>query len=150
MNYKTAMIEIPLMRDPTGGLMRTPEDIVRLCEDLRSFAQETFHAVLLTTKNTIQNRVMVSLGTLDACPVHPRDVFRQAIIENCAKMIIVHNHPSGDPTPSSEDVKITRRLIEGGKVLGIDVMDSIIIGRPDGENKGWLSMRESGLCCFVQ
>jgi DNA repair protein RadC len=83
---------------------------------------------------------MVSLGTLGASLVHPREVFRLAIFQAVASVIMVHNHPSGDSTPSEEDVKLTRRLIDAGKVIGIEVLDHIIIG-----SRMYKSFRENGL-----
>lgn len=149
MNYRTIQIDIPLMKEPTTTRITTPGDVEAFCADLRDFAQESFHVLMLTTKNTVQNRVMVALGTVDSCGVHPRDVFRAAILENATSIILVHNHPSGDSIPSAEDVSITRRLVEGGKILGIGVIDSIIIGKKTQNRAGHTSMREQGLVTFT-
>ena len=99
----------------------------RLIEDAK---QEEFHVVTLDTKNQIIDSHQVTVGTLDASLVHPREVFRVAIKDAASSVILVHNHPSGDPTPSREDYAVTDRLTESGKLLGIDVLDHIVLGRP--------------------
>lgn len=106
----------------------------RLIEDGR---QEEFHVVTLDTKNQIIDTHQVTVGTLDASLVHPREVFRVAIKDAASSVILVHNHPSGDPTPSPEDYAVTERLTESGKLLGIDVLDHIVLGQPKS-----LSIRE--------
>ena len=90
--------------------------------------REEFHIVCLDTKNQVIDTHQISVGTLDASLVHPREVFRPAIKDSAASIILVHNHPSGDPTPSKEDVAVTRRLEDCGKTLGIDVLDHIVLG----------------------
>ena len=101
------------MRDPNGGPVkaRTPEDIARLCEELRQSAQEAFIAIDLNAKNNVIDKRLVTLGILDASLVAPREVFRGAIMSHAAAVIVAHNHPSGDPTPSAEDIRITLSLI---------------------------------------
>ena len=81
----------------------------------------------LNAKNNIQDIELVSLGTLHSSLVHPRETFRLAVMKGVASLILVHNHPSGDPEPSEDDIDITKRLVEGGKILGIQVIDHIII-----------------------
>ena len=93
-------------------------------------------------------RTMISLGLLDSCPVHPREVFRQAIIDSAAAIILVHNHPSGDTTPSAEDLRVTRQLVEASRILGIRVLDHIIVAREGEGRPGYLSIRENGLATF--
>lgn len=88
---------------------------------------EEFHIVTLGTKNQVIATHQISVGTLDASLVHPREVFRPAIKDAAASVILVHNHPSGDPTPSQEDISVTKRLEDAGKTLGIDVLDHIIV-----------------------
>jgi DNA repair protein RadC len=90
---------------------------------------EEFHIVTLDTKNKVIQSHQITVGTLDASLVHPREVFRAAIKDSAASVILVHNHPSGDPTPSREDIQVTDRLTESGKLLGIDVLDHIVLGR---------------------
>ncbi len=98
-------------------------------ERLASEQREIFYAVLLDNKNRKLKDVMLSLGSLTASIVHPRDVFTQVVREAAAGVIFVHNHPSGDPTPSKEDIEITRRLREVGDIMGVRVLDHIIIGK---------------------
>jgi len=149
MNYMTAMIQMPLVKEARKEKVRSPEDVARVCADLRDLAQESFHVLALNAKNNLINRYMVSVGIVDASLVHPREVFRQAIMENASNIVVTHNHPSGDSTPSAEDVRITRQIIEAGRVVGITVQDHVIIGRESDSGRGFLSMRESGLCDFA-
>ena len=96
-----------------------------LLKDLR---QEEFHALLLNTQHRVIRTVLVTRGILDAALIHPREVFRPAIVESAAGVILVHNHPSGDPSPSREDRVVTRQLWRRGRPLGIPVLDHVIIG----------------------
>jgi DNA repair protein RadC len=91
--------------------------------------KEVFRVALLDSQNGLLRDVQVSEGSLSASIVHPREVFRTAILEACAHLILVHNHPSGDPTPSKEDLHLTRQLVEAGRLLGLRVHDHVIIGR---------------------
>ncbi|MBT8487841.1 MAG: JAB domain-containing protein, partial [Gemmatimonadetes bacterium] len=91
--------------------------------------QEEFHALLLNTRHRILREVLVTRGILDASLIHPREVFRLAVAEGAAAIILVHNHPSGDPTPSAEDRAVTRQLAAAGRSLGIPVLDHVVIGR---------------------
>ena len=145
-------VEVPLVRETTGRAIpvRTPEDMAGQCADLANSAQEAFVAFDLNSKNNIIDRRLVTLGILDSSLVHPREVFRGAILNNAAAIVVAHNHPSGDPTPSAEDVRITRQLIQAGQILGIKVLDHVVIGRtsPD-RSKGHCSLREAGLVEFT-
>ncbi|MBI4980970.1 DNA repair protein RadC [Candidatus Woesearchaeota archaeon] len=96
---------------------------------MRELTQEQFRTLLLDLKNKIIKEELISLGTLNGSLIHPREVFKSAIRESANSIIIVHNHPSGDPAPSREDEEITSKLIEAGDVLGIKVLDHVIIGR---------------------
>ncbi len=100
----------------------------RLAADAK---QEEFHIVCLDTKNQVIDTHQITVGTLDASLVHPREVFRAAIRDAASSIILVHNHPSGDPTPSREDIAVTDRLTNCGKTLGIDVLDHIVLGKKD-------------------
>lgn len=100
-------------------------NFLRLAADAK---QEEFHIVTLNTKNQVIDTHEITVGTLDASLVHPREVFRPAIKDAAAAVILVHNHPSGDPTPSREDISVTRRLETAGEVLGIEVLDHIVLG----------------------
>ena len=148
MNYMTAMIQLPLVRETKGVRVKTPEEAARICADIQGLAQETFHVLALNSKNNLIERQMVTMGIADASLVHAREVFRTAILCNSAAVLLVHNHPSGDPAPSAEDLRITKQLIEAGKIMDIKVLDHIIIGRTIDGSKGFLSMREEGLCSF--
>ena len=150
MQHYSVVLQLPLVKEaPANVAIRTPADMARICADLRDLAQESFQVVLLNAKNRVLNRVLVTLGIADASLVHPREVFRMAIIENSAAIVLVHNHPSGDPTPSAEDLRITKQLVEAGKILDIKVLDHVIIGRPSDGSTGHMSLRESGYCAFA-
>lgn len=118
-----------------------PSTIANLyMDEMRYLQKEHFRVVLLDTKNQIIVTEEISVGTLNASIVHPRDVFRAAIKRNANSIILIHNHPSGDPTPSNEDINITKRLLEAGNLIGIKVLDHIIIG----DNK-YISFREKNI-----
>lgn len=120
----------------------TPEDVVKLCwPQIRGEHREHFWALALTTKNHLIRTIEVSVGSLNASIVHPRELFRDAISVSAASIVVVHNHPSGDPTPSGADIQLTRRLIKAGDVIGIELLDHVILG--DGGEHA--SMRELGL-----
>jgi DNA repair protein RadC len=109
--------------------IRGPGDVyARMGPRLRDLRQEEFHALLLTTQHRVIRDVLVTRGILDASLIHPREVFRAAIVESAAGVILVHNHPSGDPTPSAEDRSVTRQLSEAGRAIGIPVLDHVIVG----------------------
>ena len=113
------------------------KDIFNLFEErLRSEKQEHFFTVLLNTKNYIIGIEKISIGILDASIIHPREIFKSAIRNSASRIILVHNHPSGDPEPSEEDLEITNKLIESGELIGIEVLDHIIIG--DDKYWSWL------------
>jgi DNA repair protein RadC len=106
---------------------------------------EAFQVLLLNTRKKLIRVDEISEGTLDTILVHPRDVFRAAITANAAAIVLVHNHPSGDPTPSEADIKVTRDLIRAGQLLKIEVVDHIILGRASAERaKDYSSLRELG------
>ncbi len=109
--------------------VRTPRDVYeRMRLSMRDLPYEEFHLLLLNTQNEVLRDQLVSRGTVDASIVHPREVFRPAILESAAALILVHNHPSGDPTPSAEDRAVTQQLRSCGETLGIDVIDHVVIG----------------------
>jgi DNA repair protein RadC len=124
----------------SGDAFRCSEDVFRYYHSkLRDRKKEEFVALLLDAKNKVIKEEYVSKGTLTSSQVHPREIFNPAIKESAASMILIHNHPSGDPTPSREDIELTRRLREAGELLGIKVFDHIIIG--DGRH---VSLAEMG------
>lgn len=114
--------------DPNGRI-RGPGDVyARMGPLLRDLQQEEFHALLLNTQHRVIRDVLVTRGILDASLIHPREVFRAAIVESAAGIILVHNHPSGDPTPSREDRAVTRELGAAGRAIGIPVLDHVVVG----------------------
>lgn len=120
--------------------IRSPEDAAALVmEDMRYLDREHFVALLLNVKNQVIARELISIGTLNTSSVHPRELFKPAIRRSAASVILVHNHPSGDPEPSREDLEVTGRLVEAGKILGIEILDHLIIG----DNK-FISLKEKG------
>jgi DNA repair protein RadC len=107
---------------------------------------EEFQVLLLNVRKRLIRMEEISHGLLDTILVHPREVFRAAIVANAAAIVLVHNHPSGDPTPSEADIKVTRDLIRAGQLLKIEVVDHVIIGRASAERaKDWSSLREMGI-----
>jgi DNA repair protein RadC len=122
-------------------IIRNPRDAAELLmPELRDAPQEHFKAVLLNTKGEVLKVKDITVGTLDSSLITPRDLFRVAIAANSASVIVAHNHPSGDPTPSQDDINVTHRLAQAGQMVGIEVIDHIIIG--DGI---WVSLKERGL-----
>lgn len=118
-----------------------PKDAAEyIMNDMRYLKQEHLKVIMLNTKNIVITVKDVSVGTLNSSIVHPREVFCEAIKKNSASIIICHNHPSGDPAPSSEDINLTNRIKECGKLLGIELLDHIIIG--DGI---YVSLKEKGI-----
>jgi DNA repair protein RadC len=121
--------------------IRSPEEASALfMSQFKGLDKEHFRAVLLNTKNHILKTVEISVGSLDASLVHPRECFRPAVAASAASIILLHNHPSGDPEPSADDINITKRLKETGKVLGIEVLDHIIFGAGT-----YVSLKEKGV-----
>lgn len=149
MNYTTALVALPLVCESSGGRISTPEEALRACTDLAYLAQESFHSLSLNNRNRLVNRHMVSLGTVNSAPIGIADCFRGAISDSAVSVILAHNHCSGDVTPSAEDVAVTKRLIEAGRIVGIRVVDHIIVGRDQTTGEPvQLSLRERGLCNF--
>lgn len=110
-------------------VISSPADAAELVmEEMRHLDREHFRALLLNTRNQVVANDEVSIGTLNTSSVHPRELFRNAIKRSAASLVLVHNHPSGDATPSKEDLDVTRRLCEAGRIIGIEVLDHIIIG----------------------
>lgn len=120
--------------------IRGPEDVVAVCPGLQRRRFEEFHVLLLNARHEVMRRVLVSRGSLNASIVHPREVFRPAILASAASIVLVHNHPSGDPEPSEEDLSITRRLVQVGDLHGIAVLDHVVIAK-----SGFVSLRARSL-----
>ena len=127
-------------------VLDTPEAVADLMrEDARLRRVESFQILLLNTRRRLIRVAEISDGTLDTLLVHPREVFEKAISASAAAIVLLHNHPSGDPTPSESDIKVTRDLIRAGQLLKIDVLDHIIMGRATQERpKDYVSLRELG------
>ena len=122
-------------------LVKTPDEVTALVRGrLKGRKKEHFLALLLDTRNQLIKVAEISVGSLDASIVHPREVFKEAISASAASVIFAHNHPSGDPEASDDDIRLTKRLAESGEIVGIDVLDHIIIG-----DKNYLSLKREGL-----
>ncbi|WP_084251622.1 RadC family protein [Kosmotoga arenicorallina] len=113
----------------TRKSLRDPESVYYLCHDMTLLEEEAVRVISLDSKLNLSGYDTISLGTIDSSLLHPREVFKQAIKKAAAAVIVVHNHPSGDPTPSIEDIKITEKLSEAGKIIGIKLLDHVIIGK---------------------
>lgn len=124
-----------------GASIRGPEDIAGIfMDEMKHLDREHFKAALLDTKNQVLRVVTISIGSLNASIVHPREIFKPAISASAASIVLVHNHPTGDPTPSHEDVEFTRRFAQCGELMGIRLLDHVIIGAGR-----YRSLKESGV-----
>lgn len=124
-------------------IVRSPDDGARAFRevfDVSAMTKEHFLLATLNTKNEIIGMHVIHIGSVNASVVHPREVFQQALLNNASSIIVAHNHPSGDPTPSREDIEVTKRLAEAGKLIGIDCLDHLVIGD---ENR-FVSLKEKG------
>lgn len=120
--------------------IRSPEDAATfLMQDMTSLQQEHFVCLFLNVKNQVLHKQTIFVGSLNASIVHPREIFREAVKRSAASIICSHNHPSGIPTPSPEDINVTTRLYEAGKIVGVDLLDHVIIG-----DHQFISMKEKG------
>ena len=125
----------------TRPTIRSPQDAVDLLmPELRDEPQEHFKGLFLNNKHEVLRIRTITIGSLTASIITPRELFREAISTNSAAVIIAHNHPSGDPAPSQEDIDVTKRICQAGEMIGIDVLDHLVIG--DGR---WVSLKERGL-----
>jgi DNA repair protein RadC len=128
--------EGPLERTRISG----PADVYERCAPaLRDLPQEEFRVLLLNTQHAVVRELVITRGTLDTSVVHAREVFRAAVVESASAVILVHNHPSGDPTPSAEDMQVTTQLAGAGQLLGIPVLDHVIIG--DGRYASFVELK---------
>ncbi|HHY45674.1 MAG TPA: DNA repair protein RadC [Firmicutes bacterium] len=137
-----AMTFVPRDRVRIGG---AGDVAAMLMRDMRHLDREHFKTVLLNAKHRVLGIADVSVGCLTSSLVHPREVFKEAIRRSSAAVVLVHNHPSGDPSPSCEDILVTERLVKAGEILGIQVLDHVILG-----DSSFVSLREKGLgfCCI--
>jgi len=129
-----------VLRDKVARLYLKPEDVWRELKDLRGCKKEYFVVFYLDSRNQEIKREIISIGSLNANLAHPREVFEPAVKNLAAQIILAHNHPSGNPDPSEDDLKINKRLTEAGKILGIEVLDHIIVTKDR-----YLSFKEKGL-----
>ena len=139
---------IPQVKEPTAGgafLCRTPQDVRNILAETADFAQEAFTLLTLNKKNWVIDKHLITLGVLDASLIHQREVFRQALEDSASAIIISHNHCSGDPAPSAEDLAVTRQMVAAGRIIGIRVLDHVVIGRGE---RPFFSLRESGMIDF--
>lgn len=130
-----------LLRCPPARLQfATPRDAAAyLLPQFGSKPVEQFGVMMLDTKHRLLRTSVVSVGTIDSSPAHPREIFREAASASAAAIVLFHNHPSGDPLPSRDDIELTRRLVEAGEVMGIDVLDHLILA-----DTKYFSFKESG------
>jgi len=128
------------LKRKSGEYIREPEEVAKELAFIVNEEQEHLVVLLLDTKNNIKKTVVVSKGTINSTFVHPREVFKIAIRESACSIILGHNHPTGDPTPSNEDIEVTRRLSEVGKTIGIELVDHIIVS-----SKGYRSLKKMGV-----
>ncbi|MDO8664013.1 MAG: DNA repair protein RadC, partial [Candidatus Liptonbacteria bacterium] len=128
------------VNDTNLPTINNAKDAVAQLADLRDLKKEHFVALYINARNKLIHRDLVSVGTLKANLVHPREVFEPAIARSSVQVIVAHNHPSGDPEPSEDDLVITKKLVDGGKLLGIEVIDHIIITKT-----GYLSFKDKKL-----
>ncbi|OFV89550.1 MAG: hypothetical protein A3J75_05075 [Acidobacteria bacterium RBG_16_68_9] len=112
---------------PAPKQIRGPDDVKPWLRDIMGARKEHFVVLLLNARHEVMRREIVSTGSLNASIVHPREVFRPAVLYSAASIVVAHNHPSGDPAPSEEDITITKRLVEAGELLGIGVLDHVIV-----------------------
>ena len=124
---------------PGGPVLTRPEDVYEWCADMRCADRERFVGLYLDARHRVLRRHTVSIGTLTASLVHPREVFGPALLVRAAALVVVHNHPSGDPEPSPEDCALTERLRDGARLLGVDLLDHVVVARG-----GFVSFRERG------
>jgi len=122
------------------SVIESPADVAVLLSFLKDEKQEHFYSVLLNSKNGVIRSHQVHIGTVNMSIVGPREVFREAVREGAASIIVAHNHPSGDPTPSPEDIEVTTKLSEIGSILDIPLLDHVIIGE-----RRWVSLKEKGI-----
>ncbi|MDT7943880.1 MAG: DNA repair protein RadC [Dehalococcoidia bacterium] len=121
-------------------VVRSPQDVARLLGEMALLEQEHLRVLLLNTRNHVLRAPEIYKGTVNSASVRVAEVFREAVREGCPAIVVVHNHPSGDPEPSAEDVAVTRQLVMAGQLLGIEVLDHVVLARG-----GYVSLRERGL-----
>jgi DNA repair protein RadC len=154
--YKMVQMLIPVVKETSNHewecqpALTSPFMVYEITKQFSMLAQETMNILLLNTKHQVFEAFVTTIGTIDQALCHPREIFRRAITESASAIILVHNHPSGDLTPSIDDIKITKRMVQSGEILNITVLDHIIIAPPNKKNKeNYYSLRESGVVDFT-
>ena len=140
------VVKVGLVRDAINPhdsrkIIKGPGNVIGWVQDEAHSDREMFIVLHLNARNVVLRKEIVSVGSLNASLVHPRELFKSAVTENAAALILIHNHPSGDLTPSKDDQDLTDRILKAGQIMGIDVLDHVIVV-PGG---GWVSMKEKGL-----
>ena len=139
-NYRVSLVKDSSQMIDGSKRMASSADIIAAAQDMKLLDREQLRVYYLNARNGIIGWEMISQGSLTASIAHPREIFKGAILATCAGIVLVHNHPSGDPAPSDEDIRLTKRVVEGGKILGINVLDHIVIAE-----SGSYSFNASGL-----
>ena len=155
MKYAIQELRVVRLRDVAtdGAMCDTPENVAACWEagvKTASWYNPDVECAVVFTLNTrrrVTGFTLVATGTLDTLLIHPREVFKLAVVKNAAAIIIAHNHPSGDPTPSEADIKVTRDLMRAGELLKIELLDHVVIGRASDGRAGWFSLRANGYFC---
>jgi DNA repair protein RadC len=122
-----------------------PESIYRACTDMKLFNQEVLRVILLDTRYRHSSTIEITKGTINESLAYPRDIFRPVIGQSAYAFVLVHNHPSGDPAPSDADIRLTRRLAEGARILQVNMLDHVIVGQPFADRLGYFSFKEGGM-----
>ena len=122
-----------------------PESVYRSCADMKLFSQEVLRVILLDTRYRHSSTVEITKGSINESLAYPRDIFRPVIGQSAYAFVLVHNHPSGDPAPSEADIRLTRRLAEGARVLQINMLDHVVVGQSFGGRPGYFSFKEAGM-----
>ena len=136
---------VALREERSQLVIDTPLAVAELCTEMRFLSYESLKVILLNTKQQLIKVVSVSQGTLNEALSHPREILKPVIVFSAFAFILVHNHPSGDPFPSEADVRLTRRILEAGKILQLQLIDHVIIGSPAAGRNSYFSFKEGGV-----
>jgi len=154
-HYLSFSSRMQMVKEASQTGVFAPADVAARMGKWVRAAQETFIVLTINARNRLIDMHLVSMGTIDSCLVHPREVFRPAITDGASSIIVSHNHPSGVLVPSSEDIRTTRQLVRSGRIIDIPVMDHVIVGPvigaasgADTQATGWNSLREAGIVNF--
>jgi DNA repair protein RadC len=139
------MSAVVLREERESLTIDSPLAIAELCSEMRFLDRESLRVVLLDTKQHLIKVVTVSQGTVNESLAHPREIFKPGIVHSAYSFVMVHNHPSGDPSPSKADIRLTRRTVEAGRILQLQLIDHVIIGNPAPKRNGYFSFKEAGV-----